>query len=176
MHCWNTLDFLDQVLERMSFSIQRIQTDRGQEFFAYNGKVKRTQRTDLDEFCSNVNHCNPELSSKLLIWEDYYNKQWVHSSLHGDTPWENKTLEKIIPSKKDIQDQYDHSKELFAIQNYKYDQEFKEINKQKNAIVSAGVWYKHKKLLLNASCQLIDGSKAKLYKPIKVICNIKKAQ
>jgi transposase-like protein len=31
----NTLDFLDQVLERISFPIQRIQTDRGQEFSAY---------------------------------------------------------------------------------------------------------------------------------------------
>ncbi len=33
----NTLDFLDQVMERMPFPIQRIQTDRGQEFFAYEG-------------------------------------------------------------------------------------------------------------------------------------------
>ena len=31
----NTLDFIDQVMDRMPFSIQRIQTDRGQEFFAY---------------------------------------------------------------------------------------------------------------------------------------------
>ena len=30
--------------------------------------------------------------------------------------------------------------------------------------------------LFNASCQLIDSSTAKLYKPVKVICNIKKAQ
>ncbi|WP_375327193.1 DDE-type integrase/transposase/recombinase [Candidatus Tisiphia endosymbiont of Nemotelus uliginosus] len=31
----NTLDFLDQVMERMPFPIQRIHTDRRQEFFAY---------------------------------------------------------------------------------------------------------------------------------------------
>jgi transposase-like protein len=31
----NTLNFLDQVMERMPFPIQRFQTDRGQEFFAY---------------------------------------------------------------------------------------------------------------------------------------------
>lgn len=31
----NMLDFLDQVIDRMPFPIQRIQTDRGQEFFAY---------------------------------------------------------------------------------------------------------------------------------------------
>lgn len=103
-------------------------------------KVERTQRTDLDEFYSSVNHKDPELHSKLLIWEDYYNKQRAHSSLHGNTPWEKyKTLEKAIPSKKEIQDQYDHSKELFAIQNYKYDQEFKAINKQRHTIVSAEV-------------------------------------
>lgn len=73
----NTLDFLDQVMDRLPFSIQRIQTDRGQEFLAYqvqerlmewgikfrpirsgaphlNGKVERSQRTDLDEFYSTV--------------------------------------------------------------------------------------------------------------------------
>lgn len=31
----NTVSFLEKVLERMPFPIQRIQTDRGQEFFAY---------------------------------------------------------------------------------------------------------------------------------------------
>lgn len=30
----NTLDFLDCVIEEMPFPIQRIQTDRGREFFA----------------------------------------------------------------------------------------------------------------------------------------------
>lgn len=67
----DTLDFLEQVFDRMPFPIQRIQTDRGQEFFAQevqrrlmeygikfrpikpasphlNGKVERTQRTDLN--------------------------------------------------------------------------------------------------------------------------------
>lgn len=69
----STLRFLDQLLAAMPFPIQRIQTDRGAEFFAYevqerlmrerirfrpirprsphlNGKVERSQRTDLDEF------------------------------------------------------------------------------------------------------------------------------
>lgn len=31
----NTINFLEQVKERMPFNIQRVQTDRGQEFFAY---------------------------------------------------------------------------------------------------------------------------------------------
>jgi transposase InsO family protein len=64
-------------MDRMPFPMQRIQTDRGQEFFAYevqerimeygikfrpikpafshlNGKVERSQRTDLDEFYSSI--------------------------------------------------------------------------------------------------------------------------
>jgi putative transposase len=36
----NTLLFLDQVLEEMPFPIQRIQTDRGTEFFAENVQLK----------------------------------------------------------------------------------------------------------------------------------------
>lgn len=80
----NTLKFLDTVLEQMPFAIQRIQTDRGKEFFAYsvqdrlmewgikfrpikpgsphlNGKVERTQRTYLDEFYSTVDIKDPDL-------------------------------------------------------------------------------------------------------------------
>lgn len=73
----STLVFLEQVFEEMPFSIQRVQTDRGQEFFAYrvqdrlrewsiqfrpirpraphlNGKVERVQRTVLEEFWPTV--------------------------------------------------------------------------------------------------------------------------
>jgi transposase InsO family protein len=74
----NTIKFIDKLIEEMPFPIQRIQTDRGTEFFAIkvqeylmkfsirfrpirpgaphlNGKVERSQRTDLDEFYSSVN-------------------------------------------------------------------------------------------------------------------------
>ncbi|VVE84491.1 hypothetical protein PSP31121_04789 [Pandoraea sputorum] len=69
----NTLLFLDRVIQEMPFPIQRIQTDRGGEFFAesvqrrlmnecirfrpipprsphLNGKVERSPLTDLNEF------------------------------------------------------------------------------------------------------------------------------
>ena len=92
----NTLDFLEQVMDRMPFPIQRIQTDRGQEFFAYevqerlkeyaikfrpikpasphlNGKVERTQRTDLDEFYSSIDIKSSSLAEELGYWEHYYN-------------------------------------------------------------------------------------------------------
>lgn len=76
----------------MPFPIQRIQTDRGQEFFAYavqerlmswaikfrpikpyspylNGKVERSQRTDLDEFWSSIdfNFRSRKISSSKLM-------------------------------------------------------------------------------------------------------------
>lgn len=69
----NTLLFLDRVIEEMPFPIEHIQADRGGEFFAesvqrrlmsecikfrpipprsphLNGKVERSQLTDLNEF------------------------------------------------------------------------------------------------------------------------------
>jgi transposase InsO family protein len=69
----NTLDFLEKVMEQMPFPIQRVQTDRGMEFFAekvqrwlmeygikfrpnkpgsphLNGKVEHSQKTDKEEF------------------------------------------------------------------------------------------------------------------------------
>ncbi|WP_264339189.1 IS481 family transposase [Wolbachia endosymbiont (group A) of Cydia splendana] len=153
----NTLDFLKQLRERAPFHCQRIQTDRGQEFFAYevqeclkewkikfrpirpfsphlNGKVERAQRTDLDEFYSSVNIKDHELQVKLRDWEEYYNKQRPHSSLQGKTPWEKyKELEKTIPCLSEIQKNYISSKETFVMQNYKHDQELKSLQKYKTS-------------------------------------------
>ena len=92
----NSLLFLEKVLEEMQFPIQRIQTDRGLEFFAYkfqdrlkeyaikfrpikprsphlNGKVERSQRTDLEEFYPTVDLKDPFLHEKVAEWQDYYN-------------------------------------------------------------------------------------------------------
>lgn len=142
----NTLDFLKQVRARMPFALERIQTDRGREFFAYavldllkewkikfrpirpasphlNGKVERTQRTDLDEFYSSININDPQLKDKLREWEEYYNKERPHSSLQGKTPFEQyKMLERLTRTQQEIALAYDQSKEIIAIQNYSYDQ------------------------------------------------------
>lgn len=139
----NTLDFLDKVTKEMPFTIQRIQTDRGQEFFAYsvqeklmkhkikfrpikpasphlNGKVERTQRTDLDEFYSSVNIKSPDLVQKLETWQEYYNKQRAHSSLQGQTSHEKyKKLESKIPSLEEVNQNFDLKKEVIITQDYK---------------------------------------------------------
>ena len=107
----NSLVFLEQIIEEMPFPIQRIQTDRGLEFFAHkfqerlkkyaikfrpikprsphlNGKVERSQRTDLEEFYPTVDLQDSELHQKLRDWQDYYNEYRPHGSLNSRTPWE----------------------------------------------------------------------------------------
>ncbi len=93
----NTLHFLDMVLEQFPFPVQRIQTDRGLEFFAekaqlkmmklgikfrpnkpasphLNGKVKRSQKTDLEEFYAITDLSDFEtLREELAQWQFFYN-------------------------------------------------------------------------------------------------------
>ena len=152
----NTIDFLSKVRVNMPFPVQRVQTDRGQEFFAYvvqdylkdqkikfrpikplsphlNGKVERTQRTDLDEFYSNTNIKEPTLAHQLNEWVEYYNRQRSHSSLKGKTPWEKyQELEHLVPSKDEVYKNYDSSRERFVIQNYHQDQLLKAIIRNKD--------------------------------------------
>jgi transposase InsO family protein len=100
----NTVLFLELVLEELPFPIQRIQTERGREFFAYifqeqlmsygisfahqaalphlNGKVERSQKTDWDEFYSIIDDLkSADLPDKLREWQDYYNHERPHGSL-----------------------------------------------------------------------------------------------
>lgn len=105
----NTIDFLERVIEEMPFSIQRIQTDRGREFFAYkvqewlqeysikfrpvkprsphlNGKIERSHKTDLQEFYATQDLKDPDLEIKLFEWQHFYDWHRPHSSLGGKTP------------------------------------------------------------------------------------------
>ena len=105
----NTLLFIERVLEEMPFPIQRIQTDRGTEFFAIkvqkyllsqsikfrpikpgsphlNGKVERSQKTDLSEFYPTVDLSDPDLEQRIEEWQFFYNWNRPHGSLQGQTP------------------------------------------------------------------------------------------
>ena len=107
----NSLQFLELVIEEFPFPIQRIQTDRGREFFAYcfqeklmeygikfrpikpasphlNGKVERSQRTDLEEFYPTVDIRAEDFATQLRDWQDHYNQDRAHGSLGGRTPWQ----------------------------------------------------------------------------------------
>ncbi len=141
----NSLTFLEQMIEEMPFPIQRIQTDRGLEFFALkfqeklkeyaikfrpikprsphlNGKVERSQRTDLEEFYPTVDLQDSELRQKLRDWQDYYNEFRPHGSLDSKTPWEKwNELSMKTPYQDEVEAAFDESKERLRLQNYRDD-------------------------------------------------------
>ncbi|GMG82248.1 hypothetical protein LNKW23_14610 [Paralimibaculum aggregatum] len=132
----STPAFLDQVVEEMPVSIRRIQTDRGQEFFAckvqdrlrkwsikfrpirprsphLNGKVGRVQRTALEEFRPAVDLDDPDLGVKLAEWQHFHNWERPHDSLGGGVPID-RLCDRIhqAPLGEEIADAYDPDREL----------------------------------------------------------------
>ncbi|WP_370634650.1 integrase core domain-containing protein [Cesiribacter sp. SM1] len=85
-----------------------------------NGKVERSQQTDKAEFYSLLDKKDPQLDWQQASaqWENFYNQERLHSSLHGKTPWE-KYLEvkAIIPTQEQIQHQYQQKKETVHARN-----------------------------------------------------------
>jgi transposase InsO family protein len=143
----NTLDFLASVIEEMPFPIQRIQTDRGREFFAQkvqkklmklgikfrpnkpgsphlNGKVERSQKTDKIEFYATVDIDSPNLDEQLAEWQHYYNWMRPHSAHKGKTPMEKYfELSDKTPFSDEVIRNYDPSNERIREANYKLDLE-----------------------------------------------------
>jgi transposase InsO family protein len=141
----STLSFLEKVIEETPFPIQRIQTDRGREFFALcvqerlmswgikfrpikpgsphlNGKVERSQLTDLQEFYSSVDLDANDLTEQLGYWQHYYNWRRPHGSLGGKTPIERYCeLSQETPYWEDVGKLYDPKKERIQEQNYQTD-------------------------------------------------------
>jgi transposase InsO family protein len=140
----STLNFLGHVLQELPFPIQRIQTDRGEEFMAYrvqerlmsehikfrptnprsphlNGKVERTQRTDWEEFYSLVDIKAHDLREQLQQWQNYYNRERRHSSL-GQSPWQ-KLQERLalIPDQEQVSSIYQSSTERIRYADYRRD-------------------------------------------------------
>lgn len=138
----NTLRFLGQVVEEMPFPIQRIQTDRGREFFAekvqkrmmefgikfrpikpgsphLNGKVERSQKTDKDEFYSTVDPDSDDLEEQLGYWQHHYNWVRPHGAHNGKSPMDRyfELMEKT-PYWDEVHSNYDPDKE--RIQNPDY--------------------------------------------------------
>ena len=137
-----TVEFLAEVVEEMPFPIQRMQTDRGREFFAdqvqeqlmeygikfrpikprsphLNGKVERTQKTDLQEFYTTVDLKDPNLFLHLKEWQHYYNWDRIHGSLNGKTPIDvYHELSNKTPLLEEVLEHYDPAKEHIQEQNY----------------------------------------------------------
>ncbi len=149
----NTLDFIERVCEEMPFPVQRVQTDRGTEFFAQkvqtllmdwgikfrpvkpasphlNGKVERSQKTDLDEFYATADLKDPELSDRLDEWQHHYNWHRPHGSLGGKTPMERVCeLAAETPLTDEVSQNYDPTKEHYRDANYRVDLELQRLKR-----------------------------------------------
>jgi transposase InsO family protein len=141
----NTLQFLEQVVEEMPFPIQRIQTDRGREFFAtkvqvwmqsrcvkfrpikpasphLNGKVERSQKTDWEEFYETADLSSRDLGDRLAEWQYFYNWYRPHGSLGGKTPMDRYfDLSQKTPFWDDVEGHYDPAGERIRHPNYQTD-------------------------------------------------------
>lgn len=150
----NTLSFIDKMIEEFPFPIQRIQSDRGLEFFAekvqkkfmrygikfrpvkpasphLNGKVERSQRTDLEEFYPTVDLADfNKLREELGCWQFYYNWQRGHSSLNGKTPAQaDGSLIDETPLQEEVCAVYDKSKEHIQLANYYQEMKLRELKR-----------------------------------------------
>jgi transposase InsO family protein len=140
-----TLAFLDQVLDEMPFAIQRVQTDRGTEFFAedvqrrlmaeairfrpipprsphLNGKVERVQRTVLEEFWPTIDSKAADVADRLAEWVHHYNWDRVHEALNGSTPIDRVCERaKKTPLHGEVSDAYDPAKERIRVRKHTVD-------------------------------------------------------
>jgi transposase InsO family protein len=108
------VQFLDYVLAKLPFRVERIQTDNGAEFqsaFHYhvldrgighvyirpatprlNGKVERSHRIDAEEFYRMLDGVVIDdagvFNERLREWENFYNFNRPHGGLGGQTPYE----------------------------------------------------------------------------------------
>jgi transposase InsO family protein len=106
--------FVDHVLQKLPFRVERIQTDNGSEFGSafhwhvqdlgiqhvyikprtprLNGKVERSHRIDAEEFYRLLDGVVVDdsrlFSKKLEEWERFYNFERPHGALGGLTPYE----------------------------------------------------------------------------------------
>jgi hypothetical protein len=137
----------------MPFAIQRIQTDRGKEFFDYkvqellmewaikfrpvkpasphlNGKVERSQQTDLQEFYSVVDVKAKDLEDQLQQWQHDYNWYRPHSALRGRTPVDKACeLTSITPLREEVEALYDVEQERIQEQNYYLDLQVRKLKR-----------------------------------------------
>jgi transposase InsO family protein len=146
-----SLAFLDKAIEELPFPIQRLQTDRGKEFFAHrfqerlleygikfrptkprsphlNGKVERSQKTDLDEFYSTVDLDDPALTDKLQEWQHHYNWERPHGSLNGRAPIDRFfDLIQQTPLQEEVSKDFDDKKERIQSQDYASEMRFRKL-------------------------------------------------
>jgi transposase InsO family protein len=121
------IQFVDYVLEKLPFIVEKVQTDNGSEFQSQfhwhlldrgiahvyikpatprlNGKVGRSHRIDAEEFYRQLDGVVIDsakvFNERLTEWENFYNYARPHGGLGGHTPYERlkmKTAEPTTPA------------------------------------------------------------------------------
>lgn len=133
----------ERVVPELPFPIQRVQTDRGREFHSraftealqgqrikyrpnrpaaphLNGKVERSQQTDLMEFWATVSVHDADVPLQLRAWQRFYNRVRPHSALGGRTPY-GRLLERaaVIPTPAEVAQAYDPAREQYDLGPYR---------------------------------------------------------
>lgn len=136
--------FEERVLKEFPFPIARIQSDRGSEFISHefigalrkhrvklrpnraraphlNGKVERSQQTDLVEFYAleidgkgRYRRAKEPagLAERQADWQRFYNGVRPHSGLGGKTPWQRwEEVAPLTPTRAELDARYDPSAE-----------------------------------------------------------------
>src|SRR5690242_587141 len=89
-----------------------------------NGKVERSQRTDIEAFYASADLKAPDLSDRLRAWQDHYKQHRPHGSLGGRTPWEVwHERSPVTPFQDEIEAKYDPSAERLRHPVYQIDQQ-----------------------------------------------------
>lgn len=154
--------FLERVVEEMPFPVQRFQTDRGAEFFAervqrwlmdrgikfrpvrprsphLNGKVERSQLTDLLEFWVHVDPHDPRISEKIEEWQFDYNWRRPHGFLNGKTPADRVAeLVDQTPIWSEVSDLYDAGRERIRHRHFVTDQRLAALAATRDTCLSLG--------------------------------------
>jgi transposase InsO family protein len=150
----NAVRFLkEHVLEEFPFPIQRIQTDRGGEFFGtpfqralmdhainfrpvrpysphLNGKVERSQRTDRVEFYATVERSDPQIETNLKEWQHFYNWTRPHAAHNGRPPVERYfERQESTPLSNEIVERYNPAVEDYRERNYTLDQHIQSLRR-----------------------------------------------
>ena len=118
------IQFIDEVLARLPFKTECVQTDNGAEFQGafhwhlldrgiqhvyiaprtprLNGKVERSHRIDAEEFYRLLDGVVIDdtglFAEKLQEWEDFYNFHRPHGGLDGQTPYERLRQKTTTPT------------------------------------------------------------------------------
>ena len=95
-----------------------------------NGKVERSQKTDLSEFYPTLDFTDSELDMRIEEWQFFYNWYRPHGSLKGQTPMEKVCglLDKT-PYRADVYEAYDPGKEDVQEKNYRIEMKLKKLKR-----------------------------------------------